>query len=475
MSGTWPALVAGVVLVLAVAVVLVQRRRVAAEHAELDAARTALAREQEDALRLHDLVVDVGRAVHNTRDLAGALRKACGRLGRDIGVDRVVLLTLGEDRQLRKWEQWHRPDLAALPLPPAQLVDLVEPVSHDLLHGQRLVLPDLLAPGSRQDAVVGELRRFTGARGLLLVPVGITERGLGLLACITVGRTRVWSEHEVRAVEQLSGVVAQAIVHQRLLEVQDLQMRELRALDEYKDAFLATVSHELRTPLTSIRGYLEVLQDGDLGEVTELQANALDVIGRNAERLRGLIEDLLVLHRMETGGLSWDSVPVDLGAVLSSCVEVLRPTAERAGVGLSAGWSTGLGLHGDAGQLERAVLNVLGNAVKFTPAGGAVTLRARASGDEVLVEVTDTGIGIPPEDLGRLSERFFRAGNATAAAIPGSGLGLAIVRGTVERHGGTFAITSEPGVGTTVQLRLPVDPGAAVRGPAGNSGSLGTV
>ncbi|QIM20291.1 GAF domain-containing protein [Phycicoccus sp. HDW14] len=475
MTGWWAALVALLVLLAAVAVVVVRHRSVAAEHDALEEARAALTREQDDALRLHDLVVDVGRSVHNTHDLAGALRRACARLGRDIEVDRVVLMTLGEDRQLRKWEQWHGPELGALPLPPTQLVDLVEPVSHDLLHGQRLVLPDLLAPGSRQDAVVGELRRFTGARGLLLVPVGITERGLGLLACITVGRTRVWSDHEVRAVEQLSAVVAQAIVHQRLLEVQDLQMRELRALDEYKDAFLATVSHELRTPLTSIRGYLEVLQDGDLGQVTPAQANALDVIGRNAERLRVLIEDLLVLHRMETGGLALASTSVDLGAVLTSCVEVLRPTAERAGVGLGAGWSTDLTVHGDAGQLERAVLNVLGNAVKFTPAGGSVTLRARTTGDEVVLEITDTGIGIPAQDLARVSERFFRAGNATAAAIPGSGLGLAIVRGTVERHGGRVAITSEPGVGTTVRLRLPVDPGAAVRRPAGNAGSLGTV
>ncbi|MBM6400651.1 sensor histidine kinase [Phycicoccus sonneratiae] len=475
MTGVQLAVAAALVLLAAVALVVVQRRRVAAERAVLEQERAALAQEQEDALRLHDLVVDVARAVHDTRDLAGALRRACGRLGRDIGVDRVVLLTLGDDRQLRKWEQWHRADLAALPLPPTQLVDLVEPVSHDLLHGERLVLPDLLAPGSRQDAVVGELRRFTGARGLLLVPVGITERGLGLLGCLTVGRTREWSGNEVRVVEQLSAVVAQAIVHQRLLEVQDLQMRELRALDEYKDAFLATVSHELRTPLTSIRGYLEVLQDGDLGEVTPTQANALDVIDRNAERLRGLIEDLLVLHRMETGGLSFEASRVDLGAVLSSCVEVLRPTAERAGVGLGAGWSTGLVVHGDAGQLERAVLNILGNAVKFTPAGGAVSLRARSAADEVVLEVTDTGIGIPPEDLGRLSERFFRAGNATAAAIPGSGLGLAIVRGTVERHGGHLAITSVPGEGTTVRVRLPVDAAAAVRGPAGNAGGLGTV
>ena len=440
--------------------------RLTGDLATLSGAHDALAVEQAEALRLHQLALDMARTLHCSPDLPGALRLACSRLGEELRVDRVVLITLDTGQHLRRWEQWHGDDVGALPPPPPELVSIVQPVSHDLLYGSSRVVPDLFAPGTRQDAVVGELRRFAGARGLLLVPVGATDHQLGLLACITVDRPRPWPDHEVRAVEQLSAIMAQAIVQQRLLEVQDLQVRELRALDQHKDTFLATVSHELRTPLTSIGGYLEIIRDGDLGAVTSAQAAALDVIGRNSDRLRGLIEDLLVLNRMETAGLRGDPGPVDLGALLATCVELLRPTAEAAGVELVAAAAGPLGVHGHAGQLERALLNVLGNAVKFTPSGGTVVLDAHDTGGSVVVEVADTGIGIPGGDLERLCDRFFRAGNATASAIPGTGLGLAIVRGVVEQHGGEVAFSSEEGRGTTVRLRFPAVPLAPSPGNA---------
>ncbi len=236
---------------------------------------------------------------------------------------------------------------------------------------------------------------------------------------MTTDGPREWTEQEVRVVEELTAFLAQAVVHQRLQEVQDLQLRELRALDQYKDEFLATVSHELRTPLTSIGGYLEILRDGDLGPVAPAQDRALEVVTRNADRLRGLIEDLLVLNRMSAAGPRGERGPVDLGAVTTAAVEVLGPTAATAEVHLVAEvLGDDLVVEGDAAQLERAVLNVLGNAVKFTPPGGRVTARVWADGRFVRVEVEDTGIGIPAEDIARLAERFFRAANATAPRDP---------------------------------------------------------
>ncbi|HMM94693.1 MAG: GAF domain-containing protein [Micrococcales bacterium] len=457
-TGVALAAMAVAAVLVATGAALLVRHRTAAGLAALAAARDEHATATAEVERLHALAVEVVRSVHGATNLATALRGVCARVGQTLDVDRVALLTLGDDRELRKWEQWHRPELSSMPPPPAELVALVAPVAHELLLGARVAVPDVLAPGHRQDALTGELRRLSGeARALLVLPVGVTERGLGLLVCLTTDRPRPWSAAEVRAVEEVSAFVAQAVVNQRLLEVQELQVRELRALDEYKDEFLATVSHELRTPLTSIGGYLEILRDGDLGEVLPAQERALDVIERNAERLRGLIEDLLVLGRMESAGPQAAREPVDLADVAATAVELFGPSAAHADVHLVLEVpERGLVVEGDAAQLERAVLNVLGNAVKFTPAGGRVTLRARSDGRSVRVEVEDTGIGISAGDLARLSERFFRGATATAAEIPGSGLGLSIVRGLVEAHGGVVDIGSAEGYGTTVGLVLPV-------------------
>ncbi len=471
-------------------------RELAAELGRLAAANRALAAEQTTALQLHELALDVARSVHGSADLHASLVGVCAMVGRDLELDRVLLMTVDEDGALRKFVQWQGDASEPLPAPPPELVSILAPVAHDLRHSGSLVVPDLVAPGVRQDAVLGELRRFASPMGLLLVPVGVTHRGLGLLACVTRDRPRTWLHPEVRAVEQVSAIVAQAIVQQRLMDLQDHQVRELRALDEQKDAFLATVSHELRTPLTSIAGYLEILRDGDLGEVTSDQDRALEVVARNAARLQGLIEDLLVLGRMEAAGLRSERAAVDLAEVARTAVELFGPTAASSGVRLVAELpERGLVVEGDAGQLERAVLNVVGNAVKFTPEGGEVVVRVWMDGRFVRVEVEDDGIGIPSEDLARLSERFFRATNATAAEIPGTGLGLTIVRGIVEGHGGVVDIGSAEGYGTTIGLVLPValdvrdapvapvagtgSSRGAVRRPTqpvgGNSGSRGTV
>ena len=239
-----------------------------------------------------------------------------------------------------------------------------------------------------------------------------------------------------------------------------------------RDARLAAVAHELRAPLTSIEGWVELLLDGALGELSAEQVRAVEVVGRNATRIRALVAEVHVAPSRHASSTSARSAPgrgsVDINAVVGAAVDLLRPTARLGGVVLDER-PPGRRLHvlGDALRLEGAVVNVLGNAVKYTRRGGSVTVRAFEDGDQVVIEVTDTGIGIPFDELAHLTEPWFRAGNATASGISGDGLGLTLVRDAVHAHGGEVSVDSVDGFGTTVRLVLPA--AAATTGPPGNA------
>jgi signal transduction histidine kinase len=231
----------------------------------------------------------------------------------------------------------------------------------------------------------------------------------------------------------------------------------LQALDHAKTDFMSTVSHELRTPLTSISGYLELLRDPETGQLTDAQERMLEVISRNARRLRELIEDILTLSRIEAGEFRSETGVVDLAEVIERAIGVIGPAATKASVGLHCDVRGPLPTRGDGAQLDRMLNNLLSNAVKFTPAEGTVTIRADQQGGKVALAVADTGMGIPSDEQQALFARFFRATNAIRQAIPGTGLGLAIVHTIIENHDGTIDVESTEGVGTTVTVRLPAD------------------
>jgi signal transduction histidine kinase len=220
------------------------------------------------------------------------------------------------------------------------------------------------------------------------------------------------------------------------------------------DQRLAALAHELRTPLTSVEGWVELLLDGSLGPLTPEQRRAVATIGRNAGRARELLTGVVTPHRR-----------VDVAAVVRAAVDVVRPAARLADLALEEDVpaSGTLVATGDEAALERALLNVLANAVKYTPAGGRVRVTARRAPDreEVVVEVVDTGIGVPAEDLPHLAEPGFRARNALASGAPGDGLGLAQVHDVMAAHGCRLSLSSPAGGGTAVRLHLPAP------GPAG--------
>ena len=247
-------------------------------------------------------------------------------------------------------------------------------------------------------------------------------------------------------------------------------MTETRATERMKDQFLSLVSHELRTPLTSILGYLElVLDDPGLGQEQRAQ---LGTVERNAQRLLRLVGDLLFTAQVDAGRFSLHPEDVDLAAVVRAAEETVRVTAAATGVEVVADVPDGgLVVHGDAVRLGQACDNLVSNAVKFTPAGGRVALALRPAwrtADAVVVDapqddavpvarlaVSDTGIGIPTGEQGRLFARFFRASTARRHAVPGVGLGLAITRAIAAAHGGALEVASVEGRGTTFTLTLP--------------------
>jgi two-component system phosphate regulon sensor histidine kinase PhoR len=231
---------------------------------------------------------------------------------------------------------------------------------------------------------------------------------------------------------------------------------ELRRLEQVRTEFVANVSHELRTPLTAIRGYLETLLGGALDDRRHAR-EFLEIAFRHTERLGRLLDDLTDLSNIELGRIRLRLEPTPIREVVDSVLTIIRPRAEAGGVALAAAMEgEPPPVAADRDRLAQILINLVDNAVKYTPAGGRVTVRAALRDGAVAVAVEDTGIGIPAADLPRITERFYRVDRARSRELGGTGLGLAIVKHLVIAHGGRLAIESVEGRGTTVRFTLPV-------------------
>jgi PAS domain S-box-containing protein len=240
------------------------------------------------------------------------------------------------------------------------------------------------------------------------------------------------------------------------LDREHASVLRLEEVDHVKQELVSNVSHELRTPITSISGYAELLVDGSLGELTRQQTEAMHRIRRNTDRLGLLVEDLLTLSRAESGKLELDRTEVDLRTVAAEAFDLLEAVVRVRDLDVRRELpDEPVMVLGDAHALERVVINLVGNAIKFTQDGGTVVLSVSACDREALMTVRDTGLGIDEADKEQLFTRFFRASAATENAIQGTGLGLSIVHSLVSQHDGTVTVDSAPGAGTTVRVALP--------------------
>jgi two-component system sensor histidine kinase ResE len=230
---------------------------------------------------------------------------------------------------------------------------------------------------------------------------------------------------------------------------------QVEAVQQSQRDFVANVSHELKTPLTSVQGFSQALLDGTAA-TPEATARAARVIHEEAERMRRMVDDLLTLARFDAGQMALAREPVELGPLLTSCVERLAPQAKAAQVHVELDLQGQMSVMGDADRLAQVLTNLLDNSVAHTPEGGKVALVLHPpTGSITEISITDSGEGIPAEEISRVFERFYQV-DKSRPRRRGAGLGLAIVKEIVEAHGGTIAAESVVGLGSRFTVCLPV-------------------
>jgi signal transduction histidine kinase/CHASE3 domain sensor protein len=409
---------------------------------------------QAQRLEQERLVRRLAGSLHEHLDVSRILSLAAAAVGESLAVDRVVFQLSAEDGFGPVVLEWRAPGVAPL----GEAAQLALPRDHPVL---RPVLDEgfvaqSVHTGTRFDDSVRDLLAELDIQAAFSVPVYSGDVVVALMTLHVLGQPRQWQPSEIDLVQAVADELGAALRHAQLYEAERDMVKRLRELDQVKSDFVSSVSHELRSPLTSILGYVEMLRDRDAGPVTGEQDHMLGVVERNTDRLLALIEDLLTLSRIESGAFKVTLLPVDVSSLLDSVIQTIRPELVDRELQLDVEVDPDIpAVLGDAHQLERVLLNLLSNAMKFTPSGGRIRVAACLHDHAVRLQVTDTGIGIPPEEQSRLFTRFFRSSTSQQYAIKGTGLGLAIVKSVVESHGGNVGVTSEPGRGTTVTVELP--------------------
>jgi signal transduction histidine kinase/DNA-binding response OmpR family regulator len=270
-----------------------------------------------------------------------------------------------------------------------------------------------------------------------------------------------FTPEEIQLLSTLADHAAIAIENVRLLDEIRTKSRELEAASRHKSEFLANMSHELRTPLNAVIGFAEVLLERMFGEVNEKQEEYLRDIRESGRHLLSLIGDILDLSKIEAGRMELELADVDLAQAIQDALTLVRERAHRRGIALELAAATQMApIRGDERKIKQVLLNLLSNAIKFTPEGGRIDVRALLEDDRVEVSVSDTGVGIAPEEQEAVFQEFRQVG-ASAAKQEGTGLGLALCRKFVELHGGKIWVRSELGSGSTFTFTLPTGQTAA--------------
>ena len=311
---------------------------------------------------------------------------------------------------------------------------------------------DLVGPDEL--AVLRRLMTTLDAHGVMLVPLGAGASCVGYLTLVRGEDDAAWSESESDAALEVGREMGRAVHRTHLYQRERELVAELQELDRYKGEMIATITHELKNPLTAIRGHVEILGEQGVG------GRGMAAIERNVTRLVNLTDDLLMLAKVSDPHRELVATPVPLGPLLAEVVEAVAVQAQRKHIGVEVVTSNGAGVAGlvvvgERDELARMMINIVGNAVKYTPEGGRVSVCLEPVGDRVAFRCTDTGLGIDSADLARLFDEFDRSSNPTAQAQPGSGLGLAIVRRIVDRHHAELVVDSELGAGSTFSVLLP--------------------
>jgi len=294
-----------------------------------------------------------------------------------------------------------------------------------------------------------------GMRSSLTLPLISKHQAVGVMFFTSTRRGAYGGEH-IGFLRAIASGVAIALERSRMTEELRAALNALKSLDQLKTNFLSNLSHELRTPLSIVLGYLQTLEDEAAGTLTPPQHGILGEAIGAAERLDALLNDLFDFTELTSGILHLTCQPIDLGALLSDLVADFLPSLEDTGLTLDLALpDSPLSIQGDPPRLAKAVCKLLDNARKFTPAPGAIHVRAGRTRDDVWIEVADTGIGIPLDQQRQIFETFYQVESGPNRTYGGAGLGLALARSLVEAHGGRLTVRSKPGQGSVFRITLP--------------------
>jgi len=356
------------------------------------------------------------------------------------GVDLALLALLAERAFLEG-----APSAAPLPATPESVVPRI---------GEYLLEQGLLDPAQLEEALKRQRQLHQqGARQLL----GQTLIEMGMVDKETLDRAVTRQIIELHAALQEANRVLERRVEERTAELRRA-LERLTEINQVKANLISNVSHELRTPLAHVKGYVELMADSQLGPLSEDQTRALGVVQRAVERLGRLIEDLIEFSTASREGLALRLQTVTVREMASSALERSQEKAEKAGVQLQSDMPDGSPtVTVDPTRMTWVLHQLLDNAIKFTPGGGQVTLRARPGDRTVVFSVEDSGIGIGPDRLEEIFEPFHQLDGSPTRRYGGTGLGLSLVKLILDAHGTELSVDSQEGRGSTFSFRLPVD------------------
>jgi signal transduction histidine kinase len=413
-------------------------------------ARTAELAQSVGELRALD---DVSQAVNSTLDLANVLTTIVAKAVQLSNTEAGAIYVYDEQQQEFRLRATHGMDRALIEELRKQKIGLDNPrIESGIKRNTPIEIADIRQETSTP---VNAIILRAGYRALLALPLSRPGQIVGLL----VVRRREAGSFPKETVNLLKTFAAQsvlAIQNARLFGEIDEKSRQLEMESKHKSQFLANMSHELRTPLNAIIGYTELILDSIYGEPPDKMRQVIERVQTNGRHLLGLINDVLDLAKIEAGQLSLSPADYSLREVVHGVITALEPLAAKKRLALHADIPTDLPIgHGDESRISQVLMNLVGNAVKFTDTG-EVAIRASIQNGSFTVAVCDSGPGISPVDQGRIFEEFQQADSSSTKKKGGTGLGLSIARRIIEMHGGRIWVESTPGKGSTFFFALPI-------------------